>query len=70
MTKLVQRWYKVDLESSLKEIPEEEASKETTKVTFDKGELSEVLFDSNGRADFSKNTITLQPYASIVIEYK
>ena len=45
-------------------------SKETKKVTFDKGELSEVLFDSNGRADFNKNTITLKPYASIVIEYK
>ena len=45
-------------------------SGETKKVTFDKGELSEVLFDSNGKVNTSKDVITLDPYASIVIEYK
>lgn len=40
------------------------------KVNFDEGELGNVLFDSNGKANCSKNIITLKPYASIVIEYK
>lgn len=45
-------------------------SNETKKVSFNEGELSKVLFDSNGKANYSKNLITLEPYSSIVIEYK
>lgn len=45
-------------------------SGEIKKVSFDGGKLGNVLFDSNGKAACSKNTITLKPYSSIVIEYK
>ncbi|WP_455714173.1 alpha-amylase family glycosyl hydrolase [Anaerosporobacter sp.] len=44
-------------------------SNKTKKVSFDKGKLSKVLFDSNGKANCSKNKITLKSYSSIIIEY-